>query len=369
MNKATLLVAELKKLIKPLQGVVNSTSVLPVLECVFIEFEDDVMKVTVTDLETVVIAKMTIAKVNKPFCFCVDFKLFKSLIDKCECENLSLELKTGRILFNSVEPEFTLELPTEDPANFPKITVIENSDFYFAIKAPEVVPHLKVANLFSSNDDLRPAMTGVLMMNYENHLTFVATDAHRLYKKKLNKITDNGIKAGKQYILPQKSVKVLGTLFKDQIVVRGNDVHTEFFDDTYKIIMRNIDARYPDWTAVWPKQLTCSFYCIRKNFRSALELASQFSNKSTGQVKFILSEHHTQLYTGDADFSIDFQYKLAVYENIMPVSSFSFALNSKFMKEAVGITKDVNIRIRYESATKAFIIDDDILIMPLMINE
>lgn len=370
MNKVTLLVAELKKHLKLIAPVVNTTTVLPILEDLHIEVEEDRMKITASDLETVLTITLTVPRVKKAFNFCVNMRLFKALFDNCECEQVTLSYDyKERIDIVSEEPEFLVSLPTEDPANFPKTAVIEDKDFDFSIAAKTIIPYLKVADAFVSNDDLRPSRTGVYLSTHEGNLIIVATDAHRLYRKKLMKTSEiNGrFKGG--YIMPGKSCKVLSSLFKEGFTMRGDERHTECFDNTYRLIFRNIDARFPDWTVVWPHTSPYSFYAIRKKFIAAIKLAQPFSNKSTGQVNFKLTKDNMEVLCGDVDYSIEFKYKLAIYESVMQQAEAKFALNSKFVLAAAGITKDNNIRIRYESNTKAFIIDDDILIMPLMLNE
>lgn len=369
MHKVTLLVAEIKKLLRPLAGVINSSSVLPILDDIFIEVDGKNFKMTVTDLETSITVNMTIAPVFKSFNFCVDFKLFKSLIDRCDTDNLLLEYQPDkkRVVIKSHQPEFTLSLPTEDVDNYPKIATIPAPDYDISIASADLLPYLRIANTFTSNDDLRPSMTGVCFYTTkEFKLMIVATDAHRLYKKEI--VSTSKPLPGKQYIIPGKSSKILCTLFKGGFTMRGSETHTECFDADYRIIFRNIDAGFPDWEVVWPKEVPYSFYAKRKQFKAMLVLAQPYANKSTNQINFKLTKDSIEAISQDIDFSIEFSYKLPVYETVMATDNFEFALSNRFVFPAVQLSKDENVRIRYNKATLAFILDDDILIMPLMRN-
>lgn len=377
MNKITLVTAEIKKIIGPMSIVVNSNTVLPILESGLFEIANGVLKITVTDLESFLFTKISLGESDKAksFMFPLAFKLFKSFVYNCEAENFTMEYSKSeaRVRLATIEPECKVGIPVEEAENFVKQPLMDGVLFNFATQVQNIIPFIKTANLFSSNDDLRPAMTGVFLTMFEDYLTVVATDAHRLYRKKIIKYNP-GVKMdwNPGYILPQKCARIVTDLYKGKgydVTIAGNDTHLRFVSDDYTLICRRIDERFPDWSAVWPAEIPYSFIAKRKQVKAMLDMLTNFSNKSTNQIKFDLSSMHAIVSSGDVDFDFDAKYKLPIYETYQETEGFCFALNAKFLRGSIALGTDENIKVQYASATKAFIVDNDILIMPLMVND
>jgi len=69
----------------------------------------------------------------------------------------------------------------ENPDNFPKEPSADDANSFTMISS-SLVTAINKAIFAVSNDDLRPAMTGVFFELDKKSISFVATDAHRLVK-------------------------------------------------------------------------------------------------------------------------------------------------------------------------------------------
>ena len=103
-----------------------------------------------------------------------------------------------------------------------------------------------------SNDDLRPAMTGVFFEMDKKGLQFVATDAHRLvrYKRK-----DVSCPKTDSLIVPKKPLNLLKSALpanEDEITISYNSNHLFVTHGTTQMSCRLIDARFPDYKVVIP---------------------------------------------------------------------------------------------------------------------
>lgn len=357
--------------LKPIKGIINTSSVLSILECVVIKVNEGKMNFLVTDLETVAHKSIDIEqKPGESWMFCVDFALFYKFCLNSENAPATLEYNSEKNNLCIVQEGLVLNLPTEDANNFPKSPDVEGK-WTMGINAKEYFSVIKNALLFVSSDDLRPAMTGVYMHDAGNKgLMVVSTDAHRMFYHPASSKTPDTMKDSKA-IIPAKSLRVaLECMNKDvDLKYIASDNHMLIEANGYSICARLIDARYPDYAVVMVAPET-HFYLKRKQMSSFLKLAIEYTNKSTKQISFEIEKNSMVAKGGDVDFTFNFEYTIPIYNSNKEDMKFKFAANGGFLLQATTLVKDEYIKIAtLENATKAFIIDDCLLVMPLMTNE
>jgi len=234
----------LLKSLQTISGVINSSSVLPILEDFLFEIKGGKMTVFATDLETSMSTELKVeakdsgriaipARIlldtlktlpEQPLTFKVDEKTF----------GVEITSETGRY-----------KLSGENAEDFPKIP---QPEAVTEINIPASALSNAIAKtLFAvSSDDLRPAMTGVLFQVSPEGMTFVSTDAHKLVK--LNRSDVKTSKAA-QFIVPKKALGLLKTslpLTDSGVNVSYNKSNAFFTFENTKLICRLIDANYHD---------------------------------------------------------------------------------------------------------------------------
>ena len=176
-------IASSSSLLKQLQhisGVINANTVLPILEDFLFEVEKNKLTVVATDLETVMRVQLDIeAKDSGKVCIPA-----KILMD-------SLKNIADQPLTFNIDKNFGIEITSdngkykvmgENPDNFPKAPVADDTTS-FTMTASALVTAINKTLFATSNDDLRPAMTGVFFELDKKGLQCVATDAHRLVRQ------------------------------------------------------------------------------------------------------------------------------------------------------------------------------------------
>src|SRR5215218_1427915 len=171
----------LLKQLQQISGVINSNTVLPILEDFLFEIEKNKLSVVATDLETVMRIQLDIeAKESGKVCIPA-----KILID-------SLKNIPDQPLTFNIDKNYAVELTSdngkykvmgENPDNFPKEPSADDTTA-FTMPSSALVTAINKTLFAVSNDDLRPAMTGVFFELNTNFIQFVATDAHRLVRYK-----------------------------------------------------------------------------------------------------------------------------------------------------------------------------------------
>lgn len=361
----------LLKSLQQINGVISANTVLPVLEDFLFEIQDKKMSVLATDLETVMRVQLDVeSKTNGRVC--IPAKILMESLKNIPEQPLSFNIdKNFSIEITSDNGKY--KVMGENPDNFPKEPVAEDTQ-EFEMRSSSFLSGITKALISVSTDDLRPAMTGVLVELDEEEIRFVSTDAHRLmmYKRK-------DVKCPQQhnFIVPKKPLMLLKNVLpenEDMLVVSYNENHLFVQHGSTKLICRLIDARFPDYKVVIPKENPFRLVVNTNEFQGALRRVSIFSNKSTSQIVLTISGSELQLAGQDVDFSFEGNERMnCQYEG----EDLQIAFNAKFMVEMLGAVDAKEVAIELSTPNKAGIIrpleqdeeeDIMILVMPLMIN-
>jgi DNA polymerase III subunit beta len=361
----------LLKQLQQISGVINTNTVLPILEDFLFEVEKNKLTVVATDLETVMKVHLDIeAKDSGKVCIPA-----KILID-------SLKNIPDQPLTFNIDKNFSVELTSdngkykvmgENPDNFPKEPVADDTTS-FTTTSSALVTGINKTLFAVSSDDLRPAMTGVYFEMDKKGLQFVATDAHRLVRYKR---TDVSCPKTDSLIVPKKPLNLLKSalpLNEDEITINYNSNHLFVIHGTTSMSCRLIDARFPDYKVVIPVDNPYKLVVSRTDFQGALRRVSIFSNKSTNQVVLNIQGSELQLAAQDVDFSFEGNERMKCqYDG----EDLAIAFNAKFLIEMLSATDAEEIKIELSTPTKAGIIkpieqDENeellMLVMPLMLN-
>jgi DNA polymerase-3 subunit beta len=363
--------SSLLKQLQQISGVIGTNTVLPILEDFLFEIEKNRLTVVATDLETVMKIHMDIeAKDSGKVCIPA-----KILLDTLK--NISEQPLT----FN-IDKNFAIEITSdngkykvmgENPENFPREPKAEDASS-FTMSSEALVTAINKTIFAVSNDDLRPAMTGVFFELDKKGITFVATDAHRLVK-----YTRKDVECPKKesFIVPKKPLNLLkGALpaNDDELNVSYNANHLFILHGSTELVCRLIDARFPDYKVVIPTDNPYKLVVNKSDFQGALRRVSVFSNKSTNQIALNITGNNLQLIAQDVDFSNEGNEKMACqYDG----EDLQIAFNAKFLIEMLNGADTNEINMELSTSTKAGIIkpseqaDDEellMLVMPLMLN-
>jgi DNA polymerase-3 subunit beta len=261
----------------------------------------------------------------------------------------------------------------ENPDNFPKEPQADEANA-FTMTSSALVTAINKTIFAVSNDDLRPAMTGVFFELDKKGITFVATDAHRLVR-----FSQTEIKCPKKdtFIVPKKPLTLLKSGLPDnddELTVSYNNSHLFITHGSTELVCRLIDARFPDYKVVIPTDNPYKMIVNKGDFQNALRRVSVFSNKSTNQIALSISGNHLQLTAQDIDFSNEGNENMnCQYDG----EDLQIAFNAKFLIEMLNGADTNEIVMELSTPTKAGIIKPSeqeegedllMLVMPLMLN-
>ncbi|MGO3108864.1 DNA polymerase III subunit beta [Sphingobacterium sp. JB170] len=362
----------LLKQLQAINGASSSSTVLPILENFLFEIKDNLLTISATDLQTSMVTSLQIeakeeGRVAMPSKILIE--TLKTLPDQpvafsVDTTTLAIEISAG---------DGKYRLSGENADDFPKIPNIENVSTV-KLESGVLAEAINKTIFAVSNDELRPAMSGVLVELSEQSITFVATDAHKLVRYRR---TDVGTEKPLSIILPKKALSLLkSSLPSDGTVVSVNYNNTNAFFEFANILLicRLIDERYPDYEAVIPQVNPNKLTVDRLLFLNTLRRVVIFANKTTHQVRLKISGSELNISAEDLDFSNEAHERLSCQ---LEGDDMEIGFNAKFLVEMLSNLSSSEVVIEMSTANRAGLLlpavkedNEDILmlVMPVMLN-
>ncbi|MDX5423653.1 MAG: DNA polymerase III subunit beta [Hymenobacteraceae bacterium] len=362
----------LLKQLSSINGVVTNNPVVPILENFLFEINNSTLTITASDLETSMITELQVeARENGRIAAPAKILLetLKNLPD--QPVTFTIDEETYTIEISSSNGRY--KLSGENATDFPRVPVVQGGN---AIEIPSNVLSRAInKTIFAvSNDELRPAMTGIFVQLRSDNVTFVATDGHRLLRYRR---TDIATSQEASLIIPRKAFTLLkSTLPTEATAVRVefNQSNAFFSFDNIRMICRLIDERYPDYENVIPVQNPNKLVIDRQDLLSSVKRISIYSNKTTHQIRLKLSGSELQVSAEDLDFSNEANERLACqYEG----EDMEIGFNAKFLIEMLNNIDSDEITFELSTPNRAGllmpIVNEEnenvlMLVMPVMLN-
>ncbi|WP_299824455.1 DNA polymerase III subunit beta [uncultured Pontibacter sp.] len=362
----------LLKQLSSINGVVTNNPVVPILENFLFEINDSTLTITASDLETSMITQLHVeAKENGRIAAPAKILLetLKNLPD--QPVTFTIDEETYTIEISSSNGRY--KLSGENATDFPRVPVVQGAS---AIEIPSNVLGRAInKTIFAvSNDELRPAMTGIFVQLRSDNVTFVATDGHRLLRFRRSDITTS---QEASLIIPRKAFMLLKSTLPSEataVKVEFNQSNAFFSFDNIRMICRLIDERYPDYENVIPVQNPNKLVIDRQDLLSSVKRISIYSNKTTHQIRLKLSGSELQVSAEDLDFSNEANERLTCqYEG----EDMEIGFNAKFLMEMLNNIDSDEITFELSTPNRAGllmpIVNEEnesvlMLVMPVMLN-
>jgi DNA polymerase III subunit beta len=365
--------AYLLKQLSNINGVITTNPVVPILENFLFELEKGSLTVTASDLQTSMITELQVESKEKGS-IAVPARILLDTLKNLPEQPVTFSIDESTYSIEIISDNGRYKLSGENATDFPKVPTVSN-DFTAEISS-EVLSRAVNNTIFAtSNDELRPAMTGVFVNLGDKNTTFVATDGHRLVRYRRTDVkSDNG----NSIIIPRKALNLLKATLpaeNTEVSVNFNMSNAFFKFGNIRMICRLIDERFPDYENVIPSGNNIKMSISRTELLGALKRISIYSNKTTHQVRLKITGSELQISAEDLDFSNEANERLSCEHEGEDIE---IGFNAKFIIEMLGNLDSEQIRLTMSAPNKAGVIlpaekdkSEDILmlVMPVMLNQ
>ena len=355
--------------------IISSKNNEAILSNFLLEVKDDQLTITSTDNETTLRSKIALADAEGEVSVAIPTTITDSLKEFTDqplnfdinTENMSISIKTETGEYKCIGQNGSI---------YPQTPAMQEDSFRCTVKASVLLSGINKTGFATSNEDSRPALTGILCTFDEKGLTFAATDAHILARviKSENQYSENC-----QFILPKKSASILKSILtndEEDVEIMADDTNITFILSNHTIICRKIEGKFPNYERIIPQDNPYELIVDRTSLLNSIKRVYSFTGRdTTGLVKLQITTNKIHLFSQDLFYntsgndSINCQYGGEDIKIGFGAPTLIKILNSMSTKE---------IKIQLKNPQSSGIIlplenepNEDllILIMPMLINE
>ncbi len=366
---------QLLRSLQALSGVLNPNNTLPILDDFLFRLSGNELSITASDLETTMIVSLQPDLVDGSGEVTIPARMLLETMKTFPDIPVTFDIHKDTLAVEITAAEGKFKMAGHPSDEFPRFPVLTDTT---SIEVPaELMVRAFEKTIFATgNDELRPAMSGVLCELSEDYVTFVATDAHKLVRYRRTDVRSENPAA---FILPKKPVNqlknILSSKQEEQVSIDYNPKNVSFVFSNYKMVCRLIEGKYPNYQAVIPSENPNKLTIERASLMSSLRRVAIFANQSTFQVRFKITGQEMTLSAEDLDYANEAKERLSCsFEG----DDVEIGFNSRFFQEMLNNLDSDEIRLELSAPNRAGILfpvnhlneNEDILmlIMPVMLN-
>ena len=255
-----------------IQRSVPSKAVLPHLECIFIETQDNSeVKLTGFDLDIAVIKGVGV-KVEEAGAAVLNAKTFCDILKHLPDSKVTITCNDKNICtITSGEVEYTLI--SLNPSEYPDLPII-NDEVSFRLNCGVLKDMIKKTVFAVSPDDGKTVHRGVKFEIEPGEIKLVALDGYRLaIRKEFTDYNSDSLK----FVVPSKTLYELIKLAEDDDafaeITKGRR-HIMFNVNGYCLISKLLEGEFLDYKTAFPKGKTATVRTKTKSFIDSIERTS-----------------------------------------------------------------------------------------------
>ena len=362
----------LLKQLQILGGVINTSNTLPILDNFLFDLQKNKLVVSASDLETTMSSVLEVESDNEGT-IAVPARLLLDTLKTFPEQPLTFVVEDNNTIeISSNHGKYALAYA--DGAEFPKAVELTNPSETTLMG--DILANAINKTIFAAgNDDLRPVMSGVFFQFSPEHLTFVATDAHKLVKYQRADVKASQVA---EFIMPKKPLNLLKGILagmEDDVLIEYNESNAKFAFDNMELVCRLIDGKYPNYEAVIPKENPNKLTIDRTQFLNSVKRVSIFSNKTTHQIRLKVAGAELNISAEDIDYSNKAEERLTCdYQG----DDMQIGFNSRFLTEMLNNLGSDEVMLEMSLPNRAGILTPvdgldegetiTMLVMPVMLN-
>ncbi|KTD17873.1 DNA polymerase III subunit beta [Legionella jordanis] len=234
-------------------GAVDKKQSLAILSNILLYWANDQLRLTATDLEMEITARIDCASHGSSAKITVPAKKFIDIMRSLdEDATPTISSKAGTVIISCGRSQFKLAtLPAED---FPS-SDNDVSDIELTVARQDLIHLLQSTHFAMSQHDVRIFLNGLLLELDSQVITAVATDGHRMA---VCRLPCDAVDSHQRFLLPRKSVqemlRLLNSIEDEHIAISAGKGHFKLDSREFSFQSRLIEARFPPYAKAIPKQ-------------------------------------------------------------------------------------------------------------------
>ncbi len=383
-------ISQFQALLQRTMPAIPRKSTLPVLEHLHFTLDDGHLQVIATDQDITIKSRLEVEAEAQGAILVPARKLndiIKALGSTGEFEfstndetfEIIIITPLGKYSLKGLPAEEYIDLPelygTENQQDDPDGTIISAGSGMKVKFEKNAIKRAAAKTVFAvSQDEFRPAMTGVLFEFTTGNFSAVSTDSFRLVQVKIHD-ENAGFPDETDIIVPSRAVDILSKVDSDVVMsdiqTQGKITHLRFDAGDTVFISKIIDERFPPYESVLPPSSDYQATVDLKDITSAIRRIAIVTSKISNQIRVKLTENN-MFITGEDEESGDYGNESVPCDYSGPEMTIGF--NYVYLEQALDNlfdeSKDDKVVFNINEPTKPIIIkpinDDGNLLMLIM---
>lgn len=323
---------------------------LPVLSCIKLETENNLLIISATNLDAGVEIRIP-AKVKDSGIITVPASIITQTIRAIQSEQVTLHTKSTTLVIETKNGRTTLN--TISPEEFPSIPKTESKQ-QLTIDKNTVIDGIMSVSYAAATSLIRPEFASVLVSVHQNKFICAATDSFRLAEKKT--IIPDPIDVS-EILIPTKNalelVHVLEKSSDDTLSITVDDGQLCVQSSNTYFISRIIDATFPNYQTIIPKSYTTEITVLKADLVTSLRKARIFSHTNQ-QVSFTINPKERQCFInahhgdiGEMNDSLD---------AVMEGEPIDIKFNLQYLSECFTVIPQDSVTLKFAGNAKPLVI-------------
>ncbi|MCK9303057.1 MAG: DNA polymerase III subunit beta [Bacteroidales bacterium] len=364
----------LLKNLQSIAGILNARNTMPILDDFLFVLSNGTLKITASDLETTMSTELTVDIYEGEGTIAIPAKTLTDMLKTFSDIPITFTIDEVKQSVEISACDGNYRMSGHNGDEFPKAPEFDDTN-KISLPADTLTNAISKTLFATSNEELRPVITGVLFDIYPEEIIFVATDAHKLVK--YSKIS-TAANESSSFIVPKKPLNQLKNILANttsDVEIEYNATNVTFSFDNIKLFSRLINGTFPNYASIIPTNNPNTLQIDKNNFINSLRRVSFFANQSTNQIRIAISGQTITISGEDIEYASEAKEIIACeYDG----SDIVIGFNSRFLMEMVSHVDTPKIRVELSAPNRAALVlpveeeesDEKLtmLISPVMLN-
>lgn len=366
--------ADLLDRVQTISRVIASKNTLEIMSDILFTVKDQQLTLTASDLETTIVTTLPLNSSEGQISVAIDTKRLTDSLREFADQPLDIEVDDQNFQVRITTTSGNYNLGGVNGSEYPELSMVQNPTAQFPIPSSTLLDAITKTIFAAPDDKLRPVMAGIFVDINDSGINFVATDAHKLVRYR---VEDNSCPAGNSFILARKPAIILQSLLSkdnDNVSIQYDDKMMQFSLLNYTMYSRQVEGKYPNYDAVIPKNNPFTLSIDRLAAIAALRRTSLYSAEASNMVKLDISNDRVVLSAQDFEKSVSATETVACQYSGDPLS---IGFKASYLIEIFKNIESDNVLLQIADPNRAAIIlpetnkqGEDILmlLMPMILD-
>lgn len=347
-------------------GAVDRKQSLAILSNILMKLSDNYLYFTATDLEIEITARIACVSDHQTGAITIDAKkivdIVRSLDDDANptmtYNDNVLAIKVGRSQF---------KLATLSAADYPK-SHDEPSELEFEIDRVVLLQLFQSTHFALTQHDVRFFLNGLLLELDPQSISVVATDGHRMAISRY--LLESG-NPHQRLLIPRKSIqellRLLSHIDDEKVLICAGKNHVKLVTQQYSFVSKLIEARFPAYNKVIPRNQDKQVVIDRDLLKRALSRIMILANEKLRAVTLLIQPSQLTLIAHN-------QQKEEAIEEIMAQTEggeLEININASYLFDVLNYINGDSVRLSFSDTNSSILVESIIdplyqyIIMPM----